>query len=238
MSTPAKREDRSDRTAFDLEPNRCAHGATTMKSPNEPPSTPGLRRRTLLLSALLPALARAAPPQRNLLIELRETTGGAANGWNIRSGDASVARERPAQQLRVLNGASASLKLEVTRPLQVWQALPVAGPAGGAMPIPVPTTQWVAAGQRITVQPRWPGGLEPVSVEISAESSRFDPSVAVGSAELPQRSDAGIKTTVLAPLRQWVTLAASGSGSDDPNVVATGQAAAPRVLQLRVSLAP
>lgn len=209
-----------------------------MNSPIRPPSTPGLRRRALLLAALLPGLAHAAPPQRNLLIELRETTGNAGNGWNLRSGDASAMRERPPQQLRVQNGASASLRLEVTRPLQVWQALPVAGPADGAMPLPVPTTQWVSAGQRITVQPRWPGGRGPVSVEVSAEASRFDPSMAVGSAELPQRSDAGLKTTVLAPLGEWVTLAASGGASVDPNVVATGQAAAPRVLQMRVSLAP
>jgi hypothetical protein len=209
-----------------------------MNSPIRPPSKPGLSRRALLLVVLLPGVALAAPPQRNLLIELRETTGGAGNGWNLRSGDASAARERPPQQLRVLNGASASMRLEVTRPLQVWQALPVVGPAGGAMPIPVPTTQWVTAGQRITVQPHWPGGREPVSVEISAEASRFDPSVVVGSAELPQKSDAGLKTTVLAPLGEWITLAASGAGSDDPNVVATSQAATPRVLQLRVSLAP
>ena len=209
-----------------------------MNSPIRPPSTPGLSRRALLLAALLPGVALAAPPQRNLLIELRETTGGAGNGWNLRSGDASAARERPPQQLRVQNGASASLRLEVTRPLQVWQALPIAGQAGAAMPIPVPTTQWVSAGQRITVQPHWPGGREPVSVEISAESSRFDPAVAVGSAELPQKSDAGLKTTVLAPLGEWITLAASGGGSDDPNVVATSQAATPRVLQMRVSLAP
>ena len=35
--------------------------------------------------------------------------------------------------------------------------------------------------------PRWPGGHEPVTVTLSSESSRFDPGVAPGSAELPSR---------------------------------------------------
>ena len=70
--------------------------------------------------------------------------------------------------------------------------------------------------------------------------SRADsiPGVAPGSAELPQRSEATLMTTVSAPLGQWVTLAATGADDGDANVVASGQAAARRVLQLRVSLQP
>jgi hypothetical protein len=258
-----------------------------------------LRRRDLLLAALLPAIARAdkALPQRDLLIELREAgageqaAGAGASGWNVRSGDASAARERPPQRLRVLNGASASLSLSVTRPLQVWQPAPgllapgmagasvpgtpptpattppskprpvttpsgtvptgkVTAPpgagrpglaqAGAALPMAVPETQWMQAGQQLTLRPRWPGGHEPVTVTLSTESSAIDPSVAPGSAELPQRIGAQLVTTVSAPLGQWVTLAATGAGDDDMTVVSSGQAkpSARRVLQLRVSLAP
>jgi hypothetical protein len=193
----------------------------------------------LLCAALLPAGLAAAPPlpQRDLLIELREAEAaqepGGAGGWNARSTDARTARERPAQQVRVHNGASASLRLAVTRPLQVWQAAP-----GVLLPVPVPQTQWISAGQSLTLQPRWPGGREPVSVALSAEASRLDPAVAPGSAELPQRSEAAVATTVRAPLGQWVTIAATGAEAGDMNVVASAQAASRRVLQLRVSLAP
>ncbi len=213
---------------------------TSFPSPARPGSL--WRCGALLLAVLLPALAGAERPlpQRDLLIELREAdaaAGADATGWSVRSADASAARERPAQQLRVQNGASASLRLTVTRPLQVWQAVP-----GALLPVavPVPTTQWIAAGQRLTLQPRWPGGREPVSVALSSDSSRLDPHVAPGSAELPQRAEAAVMTTVNVPLGQWVTLASTGTGNDDMTIVSSGQAAAAarRVLQLRVSLAP
>jgi hypothetical protein len=198
-------------------------------------------RRAALLIALLPGVgsAEAQLPPRDLLIELREADPGpkpaGAAGWNLRSADAGAARQRQAQQLRARNGASASLSLAVTRPLQVWQPLP-----GALLPVAVPATQWLVAGQRLTLQPRWPGGREPVSVELIAGSSHFDATVASGSTEIPQRTESQLATTVLAPLGQWVTLAAAGQGDDDMNVVSSGQAApaAQRVLQLRVSLLP
>jgi hypothetical protein len=198
-------------------------------------------RRAALLIALLPGVgsAEAQLPPRDLLIELREADAGpkpaGAAGWNLRSADAGAARQRQAQQLRARNGASASLSLAVTRPLQVWQPLP-----GALLPVAVPATQWLVAGQRLTLQPRWPGGREPVSVELIAGSSHFDATVASGSTEIPQRTESQLATTVLAPLGQWVTLAAAGQGDDDMNVVSSGQAApaAQRVLQLRVSLLP
>lgn len=191
----------------------------------------------LLLGMLSAALAEPPLPPRNLLVELREadtapTLAGAA-GWTVRSADAATPRAQPAQQLRVLNGASASVRIGVTRPLQVWRADPLTW-------LPVPGTQWVSAGQQMTVTPRWPGGSEPVTVALRAEASRFDPAVAPGSAELPGRFEARVETTLRAPLGEWVTVAASAAGDGDPDVVSSGQAAAAvqRVLQMRVSLAP
>lgn len=206
-----------------------------------------LCRGVWLLALLCPAFASAAGalPQRDLLIELREADAsqapGAAAGWSVRSADARTARELPPQQLRVRNGASASLRLTVTRPLQVWQAAP--GPllqVPVAVPLLVPTTQWIEAGQRLTVQPRWPGGREAVEVTLSFDASRLDPAVAPGSAELPQRFEAGVSTSVHAVLGEWVTLAATGVDDARQNVISSGQAAgaAQRVLQLRVRLAP
>ena len=183
-------------------------------------------------------VAAQALPQRDLQVELREADASQARqgaaGWSARSADASIARERPPQQLRVRNGASASLQLTLTRPLRAWQ-----WGADFLLPPGAPGTQWLEAGQRLVVQPRWPGGRAPVSVALSAEASRFDPAVAPGSAEPPQRTAARLATTVSAELGQWVTLAATGVG-DDGNVVSSGQAAASagRVLQLRVSVLP
>lgn len=204
-------------------------------------------RQTLARCLLLPALlvplglaAQTALPQRNLLVEIREAdlaqAAGAGGGWNVRSADAGAARERPPQQLRVLNGASGSLRLSVTRPVQVWQTLP-----GGMWPVPVPGTQWITAGQQITVHPRWPGGTAPVDVTLAVEASRFDPSVAPGSAQPPARTETRAETSLRVPLGEWVTVAASGaSDAADRNVVSSGQAApaAQRALQLRVSVAP
>jgi hypothetical protein len=193
----------------------------------------------LLCAMLLPGGLPAAPPlpQRDLLIELREADAAqapsGATGWNARSTEASAPRERPAQQVRVRNGASAGLRLAVTRPLQVWQAVP-----GVLLPVPMPQTQWISDGQFLSLEPHWPGGREPVSVALSAESSRLDPHVAPGSAELPQRTDAQVSTNVRLPLGQWVTIAATGADGSDMNVIGSGQAASWRVLQLRVSLLP
>ena len=91
-----------------------------------------------------------------------------------------------------------------------------------------------------TVQPRWPGGRESVEVTLSFDASRLDPAVAPGSAELPQRFEAGVSTSVHALLGEWVTLAATGVDDVRQNVISSGQTAgnAQRVLQMRVRLAP
>jgi len=230
--------------------------------PGRPFNSGLLRRRELLFAALWLGVARAEKPlpAGDLLVELREVDAAPSSGWSARSGDAGAARQRPVQQVRVANGAKASVNVGVTRPLQTWQAAPAAllptsiapplsppgAPAkappppapGQAMPMAAPDLQWLEAGQQLTVTVRWPGGREPASVVLSAKASRFDPTVAPGSAEPPQRSDNKLETTVLAPLGQWVTLAASGADADDANVVASAQAQAPRVLQLRVSRVP
>lgn len=192
------------------------------------------RRLALLMLLLAPGLVPAAPPARNLCVELRETGGSAAaGGWQVSSADARAERERASQRLCVLNGESASFALDITRPVQVWQTA-----QGVVLPIPVPTTQWLHAGQRLAVRPRWPGGKAPVSVELAAGASRFDGTVAPGSAEPPSRAAAEVQTTLQLPLGQWVTIASSGDADDDANRASTRQAQGGRVLQLRVEVAP
>lgn len=201
-----------------------------------------MKRRAALMLALglglVPQFALAAPPARNLCVELREASSAdAATGWQVSSADARASRERTSQRLCVQNGETASIALDVTRPVQVWQMA-----LGAVLPVAVPTTQWMQAGQRLTVRPRWAGGQAPVSVELATHASHFDPNVAAGSAEAPSRIGAEVQTTLRVPLGKWVTIASAGaaadSAADGAGVISSNQARPGRVLQLRVELAP
>jgi hypothetical protein len=187
-----------------------------------------------LAAALLPRYAGAETPlpTGDLIVELREVAAaGNGSAWELSSSDAR--RDRVMQRLRVRNGQVASLRLSVTRPVQTWQVSPETWP-----PAVVPTTQWISAGQVLAVQPRWPGGAQPVSVFLKAVVGGFDPHVAPGSGEPPQRAETQLATTVSAPLGAWITLATSGEADVAPNVVSSRDASPARfALQLRVTLA-
>lgn len=191
-----------------------------------------MMRRAALALALAPVLGWSAAPGRNLCVELRES-GADAAGWQVSSDAARSGRDLQPQRLCVQNGESVSLALELTRPVQLWQAAP-----GVVLPIPVPTTHWLHAGQRLDVRPRWAGAKAPVSIEIAARASRFDPGVAAGSAQAPSRAGAELRTTLSVPLGEWVTIASTGDPAPDAGSVSTRQARAGRVLQLRVELGP
>lgn len=156
----------------------------------------------------------AALPARNLLVEVRQADqaqgqdhGGGLDGGSvvIRSdgrvqGSAGVTLQSRSQsrnagltqQVRVLNGARASVRLAQALPLQWWQV--VWTPQG---PQALPSTQWAEAVRGFVVQPAWAGGDQPVRVEISTEAG------AAGR----------VLTTVEVPLGQWVTVASSSDAS-------------------------
>lgn len=93
---------------------------------------------------------------------------------------------------------------------------------------------WMQAGQSFKVQPSWPGGKLPASVEIDVQSA--DVSQRNGT-ELPDQSNSRLTTTLNLPLGQWVTIAISGS-SPQPGVYSSQSASnSRRLLQIRV-LAP
>ena len=153
--------------------------------------------------------AQSALPQRDLLVELRQVDAARlqTGNLNLRSGDAAAWREHPVQQVRVHNGSSATVQLSTVRPVQYWHVVP-----DGHGATAVPSTQWLEAGRSLTIRPRWPGGRQSVVIEVKSDTSRFDASVAPGSAELPARSNSQLRTTVSVPLGQWVTLASSTGG--------------------------
>lgn len=184
-------------------------------------------------SLLVPAQAQPGSgrlPQCNLLVEVRQidegqlgaqggglergavvvgsdgrVSGGADVGWQVSTREH---RDAIAQQLRVLNGGRASMRLSRSVPLQWWQA--VVTPQGVQA---VPTTVFSDAGQGFAVRPSWPGGRAPVTVEVQTEMARaHDPDLTVGD-----DPDNGIArerfttlTTLQFPLGEWVTVASSG----------------------------
>lgn len=192
-----------------------------------------------------------AMPQRNLIVEVRQTqaeatdtpgaaaTGGAvvtrSNGSITGTAPGSVTtRSRDAsgdttQRLTVLNGGHGSIRLSQSVPLQF---LDVAwSPQGTTV---LPSTVWQDTGAGFVVTPKWPGGGKPVTVEISVESSV--PGVDQSS------SSARVLTTVQVPLATWVTIARSGAlqtntqTGTDAATASTQQATQHLAVQLRVSL--
>jgi hypothetical protein len=225
------------------------------------------------LAAAQPA-AHAQPadaPARNLLIELRQVdaqqaqagglgvdggavvvhsdgrvSGGLSGGAQVRSSRGSAVMS---QQLRVMNGMPASIRLGQSLPLQLWQAWLT--PQGVQA---VPTTVFVEAGQGFAVRPSWPGGAAPVTLEVVSESSQFaqpgrvsrwdravaETRAARGEALPPGAAGAvdtaRVLTTLAVPLGQWVTLAETGGSSlrEDRGLLSTSQVDRSGAMRLEV----
>ncbi|HZF78235.1 MAG TPA: hypothetical protein VEZ89_00450, partial [Rubrivivax sp.] len=100
----------------------------------------------------------------------------------------------------------------------------------------VQTITWLDAGRSLMVQPRWPGGSQPVTVEVQVDGAALDP--LRGQGPLPAQTRQQTVTSVLAPLGQWVTLARSaGDQSAEQRgtlSVRSQQAAQRQLLQIRV----
>ncbi|HEU4458965.1 MAG TPA: hypothetical protein VFR90_07570 [Methylibium sp.] len=202
-------------------------------------------------------------PQRNLLVELRQTDGSSGDGnvGGIRSGSVTIGPNgevRPradvtigstsqtrgadsTQMLRVLNGGQGLLSTGVSQPV-TWYA-PVWTPQGQGV---VGTTGLVDVGRRVAVRPRWPGGVAPVTVEIRSEASAMagggsGSRYGLDGRPLPEGSTetAGLLTTLQLPLGEWVTVAGteqSAQRSDSGTVYRSESRTQSRsLLQMRVS---
>jgi hypothetical protein len=217
-----------------------------------------------LLDPGMEALAQAERlPQRNLLIELRQTDGSSASasGGGLRSGTVIVGPNGEVQArgevgvgtrqiergsegvgaLRVLNGGQGMLSTGFSVPL-TWYSV-VWTPSGPGL---VGTPGLVDVGRRVAVRPRWPGGNAPVTVEIRSEASAMAggamPSrFGLDGQPLPDNSteSAGLLTTLQLPLGEWVTVAGSTSAesrSERGSVYSTqSRAQGQSLLQMRVT---
>ncbi len=215
----------------------------------------------VVLCMVAAALAQAQDqklPQRNLLVEVRQgdeasftVSGGGVSGGEVvigsdgqvsgRAGVQVESRSRDSalastQQVRVLNGGRAGVRLAQALPLQWWEV--VVTPRG---PQVVGQTAWAEAARGFAVLPRWPGGEAPVTVEIQAESGSVSQPGALQPLGQPQAAvdSARTLTTVQVPLREWVTIASSGEADSQSarGVLSSRDAQRGRrwVVQLRVS---
>ncbi|WP_367846930.1 hypothetical protein [Rhodoferax sp. WC2427] len=178
------------------------------------------------LALALPALAQL--PQRNLAVELRQISEPDGNTVSTQP----VAAPLASQRIQVRNGEKATLTLGQNVPIRFVQSVGSGRDGSGVSYGMV----WMQAGQSMAVQPRWPGGGQPVKIDIDVQSSSLQaPS---GNAELPSQARSQLATSVSAPLGQWVTVAATGGGQAAPGTYSSEAAADTRQLvQIRV-LAP
>ena len=84
------------------------------------------------------------------------------------------------------------------------------------------------------MRPVWSGGRQAaVEVQWQGENVNQQP-----GKELPAQQTGQLRTTVLAPLGQWTTLAKSGTEAERGTYRSDAASQTPRLLQLRVTLLP
>jgi hypothetical protein len=209
-----------------------------------------MRRRLFLVAgSTYIGLAQAAPPQRNLSVEMRVSDdqadaqrdaqgsvsigsrGSRANvggSVTVQAGSSRQASDAT-QRVLVLNGGRATLRLAQGLQIddtEVWWT-----PWGPGAAV---RSQWVELVNGMEVQPRWPGGDAPVLLEIAAQSAGR----ATPNSGQPLPPQASVFTTVQVPMGEWVevarlrgrqsTVAGGGFGASTSS--------RQRSLQVRVSL--
>lgn len=210
-----------------------------------------MTRIAFWLAALLCAgLVQAAPPQRNLSVEMRVSDdqadaqrdaqgsvtigsrGGRPNvggSVTVQAGSSRQASDST-QRVLVLNGGRATLRL--AQGLQVDDTEVWWTPWGPGATV---RSQWVELVNGMEVSPRWPGGDAPVTLEIAAQSAGR----ATPNSGQPLPPQASVFTTVQVPMGEWVEVARmQGRQSTVSSGGGFGAATSSRQrsLQVRVSL--
>ncbi len=216
-----------------------------------------------LLLAAAPAVAQG--PAQNLWVEVRwvdsavsgaavaglstgATVVGTAGSISARGGAGLSTQRRDEQQVQrllVLNGHPASVRLTEQTPVQ-WLDFGVQFDAGGANPGAGANRGWAVPRHGVTEQtqgfsvtPHWPGGQQPVRVELRAQGSA---GAMQGQQQGQAQSQAEVLSTVSVALGQWLTVARSGAATQrqERGIISSrsAEAQSARELQLRVDLAP
>jgi hypothetical protein len=209
-----------------------------------------MRRRLFLVAgSTCIGLAQAAPPQRNLSVEMRFSDGqadaqrdaqgsvtvgsrsgrvNAGGSVTVQSGSSRQASDAT-QRVLVLNGGRATLRL--AQGLQVDDTEVWWTPWGPGAAV---RSQWVELVNGMEVQPRWPGGAAPVLLEIAAHSAGR----ATPNSGQPLPPQASVFTTLQVPMGEWVEVARVQGRQSTVSSGGFGAATSSRQrsLQVRVSL--
>lgn len=206
------------------------------------PGEEGLPARNLLVEWRVNGLSQAQKRQAGIrsgqiIVDSRGQiigrTGIGASRLETESRSDSV------QQVQVINGGRARLFTGETQPHLLWQwawvdvtagasggqgTLGVIGPSGSGtarssqatpmQPRLGAQTVWIDIGQGLYVRPRWPGGREPVRVELQAEARQPVMAGGVRSDRLEpdgQTRYTQVSSTLSVPLNEWTVVARSGS---------------------------
>lgn len=182
----------------------------------------------LLSSVVGPAGAQALPA-RNVLLELRQIDAVAA-GYSVSTQPAVPLQ--PPQQVQVRNGDVARVGQTLAQP-QTWiKEVQAEGQNNGAGV--KQELIWFQSGQTLQMRPVWTAGRQAeVEVQWLGENVSQQP-----GKELPAQQTGQLRTTVLAPLGQWVTLAKSGTEPERGVYRSDATSQTPRLLQLRVTVLP
>lgn len=204
-----------------------------------------MKRRPFFCLLLLPALAQAAPPAVQLLVELRwvdaslppSAQAGVRDGATVVGTAGAVSPRGPAvvtstgpavtvptQRLLVQNGQRADARMTTREPLQ-WVDTLVDVDANGATrrirATPRPAERVVTHSFMVT--PTWAGGSAPVRITFDVEEG-----------------DQSFRSTLDLPMERWQTVARIGGPAAPPprGTVSSRDAAGQpeRELQLRVSI--
>lgn len=160
----------------------------------------------------------------------------AAQGLEISSAVQTAASAR-IQEIRVLNGRSAEMSWSQALPIQWLQAAQRRGLRGGATEGGIVNALvWLRAGQSLAVQPRWPGGRDPVQVDFRIETQGIEER---HSTDIPASSAQTWASTLSVPWGQWTTFATTGTAQppSDATTWSTQSSSAPglQFMQLRVT---
>jgi hypothetical protein len=212
-----------------------------------------------LALALAVRWANAAPPAPagptvptlpavNLTVEVRVIDEAQAAGRaSVTLSTRPLAADAPEiLQLQLSNGQPGALRLGRRLPVQWVQAAargaePAAsGAAGGAV---VQALTWVPSGHGLWVLPRWPGGDQPVELDLRFDSLTISPTLPAATSPsgtpLPTQRSREVGALLSVPLGVWTTFAATGTpASAGGGYTVSTQALSDRgrqLMQVRVS---
>jgi hypothetical protein len=192
-----------------------------------------------VLVSLVSVTAAAGLPNTDLKIQLREVAERDLSGYVV--GTQATAARLVVQSVSVKNGEKASLRLSVSMPMQWLQKVDaqsssatVSGITSQGSGVGITNAlMWLEAGQSVTVTPRWPGGKQPVSMEIDFQTAMVDERT---GAELPNQTRSQLSTTINAAMGAWVTIAKSGQRATAGSYSSSAATDAPQLIQIRVTV--